>query len=1372
MIESSLKSGQKALQPLPSRPFSDKRNLQSYPVAEALLQDRKSLKADEETGIAVFKVTKLFKLQPRRIAISLDRRNLLVTSGRIKSLKGILRTSSSARSIPLDQIDRIQRGCVTKRFLAAALEPTEMQQAFSIVFYDSGSLESLDLVILSRRKFKIVVQTLEDLAALAAVERRRLSIFDQIAHFHLTQCSFKLSESNIPYSQWMSLTDRLHIPLSKTRLTEIFRRHSDKVALSDVGLLLCQVYEELNTDTTVTRIWEEMLKDDPVKDKESISAVAFLSFLRNFQSCAHYQLDEACDLIRRLHSDQHDRLTKAQFLRYLTCDANDLVDPELAKEGAQNMHQPISRYWIHSSHSTFRTTAKPVSFGRTSSKNPADTADEQMYMAALMRGVRCLELIVWDGLEPDSVVVSSQNPANSSSSSVPLDVVLRIIANFVEHFPYSFPIILHLQICCQLHLQALADQFEAILGDFLLRPSSGMDINLSLPSPDQARGKIIIFSKRPISGSTFVVMDDFDWDIDSEKQLPVFHKDATVGAQSNKSGRLVGFDAHGPLYSADTEISSKPLVQLWKQAIIDAKGAADSLEKAQAHERELHDKALHQANLAAELMSRSGISSHQIKEKACLDRRQMSTDDQVVFQESPSMDEEGVEIHDILPHLVSGYQTRYETALFEAKEAHERVEHCKQRLGTAEKELERAIQVAQSEKGTDVDVREQTRKAVNEARMHSEDAIAAAQRVERLKELVAQIEDKAGSAGTVVQTALTEAKISEKRAFDAEARAERARVAAEHERKRAEEETRKEEIVERIVSGIHQECQLAQNTYDQVRERIEKATQRLERAKEQIRSLENSSKYREQLLLQETESRPLVVQHTEKIEERDNCLALIEKATQESIAVDKNRKQLQVKLEEKAQEWRIQAELASQTRRNADRSAHAAEELLEHAIEEREAAELRHVAYKKAESTVNDRGSQKESLFAQLKEAERAAIEAAKLAVQSKHHASALSDELEKETFSRTQQLVDEKKLQVLRLQGELDSAQLVKQHKELEVEQEKHRLNTDSELMKSTMIRDVATSTSQVNVSGEEDAINAYQSAVQLKDDANKASLYTQIVMNEANMKRDVANRASEFKALLEMTVEFSDKLSAMVFLESCRLRSWTASMRLSNVHAHSLSQRVLVKRLEENAGEVVDLKQFAKDHLCRIFPYGKKNKSFPMRAWSLGCQFVGVNLAFPDEQVLLAEGRFRENGSCGYVLKPRFLTHDDVRETEQPQRWALQVISGFNIPSSSNNVNLRVQVKVWTANGEPIVHETEEVSQNCFNPSWGNVFDLKISSPSMSIVNFIVYNGSEYLAGASLPVSCWREGFRSVALFNANHSRSGPYEFACLLVQATRHR
>lgn len=1323
-------------------------------------------------------------MQPRRIAVSLDRKTLLVTSGRIKSLKGLIRTASSARVIPLDQIDRVQRGCVTKRLLHAPIDKTQKRQALSIVYFDSGSLDTLDLIVPSRREFEIVVQTLEDLAALASIERRRLSILDQVAQFHFAQNNIKILESNISYSHWMALTDRLHTPLSKSRLTEIFRGFSDKVALADVSSLLWQVYEESNVDTTVSQLWDEMFHNDPVKEKGAISAVAFLAFLRKHQKCSNYQLEEACDLIRSLHSGQQDRLSRAQFLQYLTCDANDLVDPERAKEGSQDMHQPLSRYWIHTAQSTFGSTATPVKFGRKSSKNPAILADEQMYTSALMRGVRCLELVVWDGLDPGTVVVSARNPAKSpTSSSIPLHMVLVTVANFLEQYPYSFPIILHIQNHCRRQQEVLAEQMETILGPHLLGPAKGIDESVILPSPERARGKVIVCSKRLASGSTIVIMDDFDEDIEHEtiasKCSELSHD---KGSFNHKNGRVVGFDAHGPLYSVDPAASSKTPGQLLKQATLDAREATEALEKARKHERELQEHALSQENLAAQLTLRAGLLPHQVKQKANIEFQQQKSsgiagDNQLSFfhsqEEKASKEEEGVEIHEILPHLVNGGKSRYENAAQEAMDAQRQVIAYQEKLALAERDLENTIISTQSEKGQEEDIREQARKAMNEARMHSEDAIAAAQRVEKLKELVAQVQDKAGSAGTVVQTALTEAKISEKRAFDAEARAERARVAAEKDRKRAEEETNKEELLERVVSDLHQDCQVAQNKYDQVRERIEKATLRLERAKEQIRSLENSSKYREQLLLQEKEPRPLVLQHGQKVEERDNCLALIDKATKESISVDRERKQAQLRLEEKAQEWRIQAELASQTRRNADRSAHVADELLEHAIEEREAAQLRHVARERAEATVSDRGSQKESLFAQLAEAERASAEAAKLAVQSKHRAATLANEVQKAgECSGAQQLVDEKKWIVLQARGELDSAILLKRQKDQAMEKEKQRLDTDSDLMKGVMVGAHSGGRIQVEPSYEQEAIDAYKASVKLRAEANEASRETQIFMNEANVKHDIAKRARDYKIFMDTTAEIPEKLSQMTLLHSCRLKNWTDSLELSSVHFHSMSQKLLVKQLARNPEEAIQLHSFTKNHLCRIFASDKKFMSFPMKGWSLGCQCVGVNLTFPDEHVLVADGRFRENGSCGYVLKPRSLTHNDVRDEETPQRWALQVIGGFNIPSDTSNVNLRVQVKVWSAVGDPIVYETGEASRNCFNPSWGNVFDLKILDPSIAIVNFIVYNGSEFVAGASLPVSCWREGFRSVALFNADHSRSGPFEFASLLVQATRHR
>ena len=74
---------------------------------------------------------------------------------------------------------------------------------------------------------------------------------------------------------------------------------------------------------------------------------------------------------------------------------------------------------------------------------------------------------------------------------------------------------------------------------------------------------------------------------------------------------------------------------------------------------------------------------------------------------------------------------------------------------------------------------------------------------------------------------------------------------------------------------------------------------------------------------------------------------------------------LKSEFEERARTWRAQAIFAAQARKTADHSAHFAEELEEHAEEEREAAQLRHVARENPFEAVEKRGSQRESVEAQ-----------------------------------------------------------------------------------------------------------------------------------------------------------------------------------------------------------------------------------------------------------------------------------------------------------------------------------------------------------------------------------------------------------------------
>ncbi len=68
----------------------------------------------------------------------------------------------------------------------------------------------------------------------------------------------------------------------------------------------------------------------------------------------------------------------------------------------------------------------------------------------------------------------------------------------------------------------------------------------------------------------------------------------------------------------------------------------------------------------------------------------------------------------------------------------------------------------------------------------------------------------------------------------------------------------------------------------------------------------------------------------------------------------------------------------------------------------------------------------------------------------------------------------------------------------------------------------------------------------------------------------------------------------------------------------------------------------------------------------WNLGCQMVALNYQTDGTSMQLNEGKFRQNGRCGYVLKPAFL-RDPVqhRYTSLPhderQSCSASFISGW---------------------------------------------------------------------------------------------------------------
>jgi hypothetical protein len=1396
-------------------------------------------------------------LQTRRLAFSPDRRHILVTTNRIKGLKGLLKVvrgnnDKGTKIISLCAIDRIQSGSNSKRFVLARSDALVEGSAevvallesdaacISIVYRDPHredltSLETLDLVVPNAADYEVLLTVLENLQALYLEEQQRQTANIQLLNQYWVELD-KEWQTDLNLNEWLSICDKMQVGLKRMGLIQMFKEECTRHGREEQGLLTfaaaAKMLEDVRTrsvrpdSSPFEMLWSVLVQTDPIPvdtpgldNAGSISTVAFLSFLRSQQKEYSTTLEEAADLVHILNqqataedllagksrpkSQNSERLSKRRFLSFLTSDANDLLHPMHGKTGSDDMTHPLSHYWINTSHDTYLSAILP-SFGKSAYariKGGHTLSNEQTYTAALLRGVRCLEIDLWDsfnGLEP---IIARHRPTHQTDKVTSLDIVLRSIRHFLKQQPYAYPIILKIENHCSKAVQIrVAMSLHDYLGSDNLIASAlddKLDASIELPSPEQIRGKVVIIGKRPtiIGPGGMVPKDDYDDDIDV-----LSSEEPQEAAISNDDCVIVGFNSEGPIRSADPNEYACSPSNLSSTALEEA-GLAD---RALTNAEERYNVLLLQSEVlekrAAHLTHRSGLTPVEVKERAA--RVAKGNDggishDFVFNNEEKSSKDEGIELHEVLPEFLAGSQSTYESAAAEASVAagHEAQLHMILR------DKEEAYTMAKANfdmsRQREMAVQENAKRSANEARSNHEHAESAKLRAEKVRELLANRKDQSSSFGNVVQTATTEANISEKRAADAQARAKRASQAAERDRSKADEETKKEENLEQEVNELHQQCLKATEGAKQARERVEKAAAMLDRVNDQIKLLERSSQFRrESQAVKETSVSNKAVgsfleKHEIKLSERDKCRRLIKEASEENSAAEMHRNRLQQAFEEKSYHWKMQADLAAQARKAADRSSHVAEELAEDAEEEREAANLRHIARERAEATVENKDSYLTSLEAQLVEAERAAAEAEMAAVLSRRKAEHLEKEAEKvKDLAAFKRIVDDANSEWKLARDQYEVARITREKKDSALAEEKRRLDTNSEVYRN-VAAEVAAESDRMKLEHvyQQEAIVAYNQAVVARQQAVLAYESLGEATAKAETKRLAARRALEYKKKMESMVEIPVDLARMTMLHSKKYNNWRSSLELSNAYMHSMAHNVLLLKVQNDLEkDKTDILTFTTNHLLRVFPSWKEiqqkpcSNYDPVFAWRLGCQLVSTNFHSADESLLISEGRFRQNGSCGYVLKPAYLI-DNTAETEFEQKWTFTVLGGCNLPKSirkcAGPISPLVKVSLYSGSASEmrVSYRTRPYIHNGLNPVWTshNKFSFSIPIPSVSMISFSVWHASDeggeiFVAAAAVPAACIREGYRNVALFDANHSRNGPYASAGLLIRASR--
>lgn len=58
----------------------------------------------------------------------------------------------------------------------------------------------------------------------------------------------------------------------------------------------------------------------------------------------------------------------------------------------------------------------------------------------------------------------------------------------------------------------------------------------------------------------------------------------------------------------------------------------------------------------------------------------------------------------------------------------------------------------------------------------------------------------------------------------------------------------------------------------------------------------------------------------------------------------------------------------------------------------------------------------------------------------------------------------------------------------------------------------------------------------------------------------------------------------------------------------------------------------------------------------WNAGCQMVALNYQTGDKSMQLNQAKFKENGNCGYLLKPEFMFRQDFNPYDKNTLYGIE--------------------------------------------------------------------------------------------------------------------
>ncbi|KAI9595044.1 PLC-like phosphodiesterase [Syncephalis fuscata] len=269
-----------------------------------------------------------------------------------------------------------------------------------------------------------------------------------------------------------------------------------------------------------------------------------------------------------------------------------------------------------------------------------------------------------------------------------------------------------------------------------------------------------------------------------------------------------------------------------------------------------------------------------------------------------------------------------------------------------------------------------------------------------------------------------------------------------------------------------------------------------------------------------------------------------------------------------------------------------------------------------------------------------------------------------------------------------------------------------------------------------------------------------TTIMVTEPTLE-DIADPLDEEKLEQVKPVKFASSLAALaVYCQTKHFVSFGHSQANDAIYEMcSFAESTNVALAKKSPAAAI---RHNKKHLSRIYPSGKRINSTnyePVVHWGVGSQLVALNLQTYDASVQLNRAMFRQNGQCGYVLKPPHLyLPSSISGPNLGQRTLrVKIISGQQLPKPKNSeggdgVDPYCIVQLISPTGTQ-KYSTNYVYDNGFDPIWNEQFSLKVENLELAFLRFSVWTkkltkANLFLASFCVVLSNLHSGYKHVPL------------------------